>query len=120
MEVCMKNFGSFFVVAGLALAAPPFVAGPAAAEEEPERTIVIKDHRFDPAVVEVPAGVRVKLVIDNQDSTAEEFESHDLRREKVVSGNSKATLWVGPLPAGEYAFVGEFHEDTAQGKLIAK
>jgi len=38
----------------------------------------------------------------------------------VVSGNSKATLWVGPLPAGEYAFVGEFHEDTAQGKLIAK
>jgi plastocyanin len=120
MEVCMKHFGGSLVVAGIALAVPLLGAGLAVADEEPERTIVIKDHRFDPAVVEVPAGVRVKLVIDNRDSTAEEFESHDLRREKVVSGNSKATIWVGPLPAGEYAFVGEFNEATAQGKLIAK
>jgi plastocyanin len=90
------------------------------AADEPERTIVIRDHKFEPAVVEVPAGVRVKLVIDNQDATAEEFESHDLRREKVVAGKSKATIWVGPLPKGEYAFFGEFHEKTAQGKLVAK
>jgi plastocyanin domain-containing protein len=120
VEVKMKRLGTFCVLAGFALAAPLFGASPAVADEEPERTIVIKDHRFDPAVVEVPAGVRVKLVIDNRDPTAEEFESLDLRREKVVSGNSKATIWVGPLPAGEYAFVGEFNEATAQGKLIAK
>lgn len=96
------------------------VASPAFADDEAERTIVIKNHRFEPAVVEVPAKVRVKLVIDNQDATSEEFESKDLRREKVVTGNSKATLWVGPLPKGEYGFYGEFHQDTAQGKLIAK
>ncbi len=103
----------------LALAAP--VLAPAAARaDEPERTIVIKAHKFRPDVVEVPAGVRIKLVIHNQDATPEEFESHDLRREKLVTGNGKAIVWVGPLPKGEYGFFGDFHQDSAQGKLVAK
>ncbi len=82
--------------------------------------LVIRDHKFEPAELTVPAGERIKLVVDNQDATAEEFESHDLRREKIIPANSKASVWVGPLPAGEYKFFGEFHQDTAQGKLIAK
>lgn len=82
--------------------------------------ILIKDHRFDPAELKVPAGERVKLIIVNQDATAEEFESHDLRREKVIAANDQTKLWVGPLPAGEYSFFGEFHPETAQGKLIAE
>jgi plastocyanin len=85
-----------------------------------EYTLVIKNHRFEPSELTVPAGKRVKLVIDNRDSSVEEFESHDLRREKIVPGNSKGVVWVGPLPAGKYHFYGEFHEDTAQGNLIAK
>lgn len=86
----------------------------------PEFTIAIKDHRFDPAEVVVPAGKKVKLVIDNRDATPEEFESHDLKREKVIAGKTKATIWVGPLRPGKYRFFGEFHEATAQGVLIAK
>lgn len=82
--------------------------------------LIIKDHKFQPEELIVPAGTRIKLVIDNQDATVEEFESHDLRREKIIPGNSKGHVWVGPLPAGEYKFFGEFHADTAQGKLIAK
>ncbi|MEJ2346304.1 MAG: cupredoxin domain-containing protein [Gammaproteobacteria bacterium] len=93
--------------------------GPAVAQAD-DYLLVIKNHRFEPAELRVPAGKRVKLVIHNQDATAEEFESHDLRREKIIPGNTKASVWVGPLPAGEYGFFGEFHEDTAQGKLIAK
>lgn len=104
------------VVLGLALGA---AFGPAAAQEGPV-VIVIKDHRFQPAEVHVPAGKRIQLVIDNRDPTAEEFESLELRREKIVPGRSRASLWVGPLPAGEYPFFGEFHPKTAQGKLIAK
>ena len=110
----------------MALAVAAGIAGlaavdrPASAEDEPERTIVIKDHKFEPAVVEVPAKVRVKLVIDNQDPTPEEFESTDLRREKMIVGNSKGIVWVGPLPPGEYGFFGDFHQSTAQGKLVAK
>jgi hypothetical protein len=107
-------------LAALALATVVSGIGPAVADEQPERTIVIKDHHFDPAVVEIPANARVKLVIDNQDETPEEFESLELRREKIVPGNSKAIIWIDPLPAGEYGFFGEFHEETAQGTLIAK
>ena len=88
--------------------------------DELERTVVIKNHQFTPTDIEVPAGMRVKLIIDNQDPTAEEFDSPDLRSEKVIPGGSKGTVWIGPLTAGEYKFIGEFHEKTAQGRVIAK
>ncbi len=102
---------SLFLALAL-LASPAFAAT--------EFTLVIKDHKFDPAVLEVPAGQKLKLTVDNQDSTPEEFESHDLHREKIIKGNSKAVIFVGPLKAGEHKFFGEFNEKTAQGKLIAK
>jgi len=54
------------------------------------------------------------------DDTPAEFESHDLKREKVIPGNSEGTLILGPLKAGTYSFVGEFHEKTAKGSIIAK
>jgi plastocyanin len=91
-----------------------------AAAAEPEFTIVIKDHRFEPAEVKVPAGQRVKLVVDNQDSTPEEFESHSMNREKVIPGGKKAAIFVGPLKPGRYTFFGEYHEKTAQGVVIAE
>ena len=103
----------------VAMAAAVAFSTPAAADD-PEFTIAIKDNRFVPSEITVPARKRIKLVIDNQDSTAEEFESHDLKREKVIAGNSKGSVWVGPLAPGSYAFVGEFHEDTARGTLVAK
>lgn len=96
------------------------LAAPALADEVKSFEIIIKDHKFSPATVEVPAGEKVKLLVHNQDATPEEFESHDFKREKVIPGGSKATIFVGPLKAGEYKFFGEFNEATAQGKLIAK
>jgi len=80
----------------------------------------IKDHRFIPAEVSIPAGVKVKLVLENQDSTPEEFDSHALNREKVVLGKGSSTIYLGPLSAGRYPFTGEFHADTAQGVVIAQ
>jgi hypothetical protein len=59
-------------------------------------------------------------VVENRDSTPEEFESHSLKREKVIPGKSSATILIGPLKAGEYKFVGEFHEATAKGVIVAK
>jgi len=116
----MSGRDIWFALPALMLLAPVTAAGPAWAADDQERLIVIEDHQFDPSVVEVPAGVRIKLEIENRDATAEEFESLDLRREKIVPGKSSASLWVGPLPAGEYGFHGEFHPETAKGKLIAK
>ena len=83
-------------------------------------TLAIKDHRFEPSELEVPAGKRFKLVVKNLDSTAEEFESHDLKLEKVIPGKSEGTLTVRPLKPGTYKFVGEFHEKTAKGSIVAK
>lgn len=81
------------------------------------REIVIKDHKFSPATLTVPADARLKLIVDNQDATAEEFESNDFHREKIIPGNTKAVIFVSPLKAGEYKFFGEFNPDTAQGIL---
>jgi plastocyanin len=93
-------------------------AAPASAQET--YTIVIKDHRMNPAELEVPAGKKIKLLVDNQDPTPEEFESHSMNREKVIPGNSKATIFIGPLKPGSYEFFGEFHQATAQGRIVAK
>ena len=87
---------------------------------EGEALISIKDHRFSPEEVRVPANRKIKLIVHNQDSTPEEFESHELNREKVIPGNSKATVWIGPLAPGRYPFFGEFNEKTARGAVIAE
>jgi hypothetical protein len=82
--------------------------------------LVIKDHRFQPAELTIPSGAKIKLAIINQDATPEEFDSHALNREKMVSGNNSAIVYIGPLAPGRYPFTGEFHSDTAQGVIIAQ
>ena len=82
--------------------------------------ISIKDHLFFPSEIEVPANTKVKLFIKNLDPTPEEFESYELNREKVISGNSKTVIFIGPLPPGEYPFFGEFFPKTAQGKVMIR
>jgi plastocyanin len=104
----------------LALSAAGLLVTVAAQAADPEVMLVIKNHRFEPAEVKVPSGQKIKLVVHNQDSTPEEFESHSLNREKVIPGGQKATLFVGPLKPGRYTFFGEYNEKTAQGVVIAE
>ncbi len=85
-----------------------------------EYRLTIRDHRFEPAELRVPAGKKIKLIIDNQDESAEEFDSHELNREKIIPPNSKASVFIGPLSPGRYPFIGEFHEKTANGVIIAE
>jgi plastocyanin len=85
-----------------------------------EVALIIRDHRFEPEEVRVPAGQKVKLVVHNQDSTPEEFESYELNREKVAAPGAKVTIYIGPLSPGHYPFFGEFHEKTARGSIIAE
>ncbi len=99
-----------------------FVAGLAGAAVAQDKSfeIAIENHRFAPEEIVVPAGEKVKLVIKNLDATPEEFESYDLNREKVVNGNGEISVFVGPLDPGTYGFFGEFHQETAQGRIVAK
>lgn len=104
----------------LALLALIFCSTAALADEVPVFSISIKDHKFNPDTVTIPAGKKVKLVVKNEDKTPEEFESHDFNREKVIPGGGEANIFVGPLEKGEYKFFGEFNPATAQGKLVVK
>ncbi len=85
-----------------------------------EFVLTIKDHRFAPSELRVPAGQKVKLIVDNQDATPEEFESHELNREKIIAPKSKATIYIGPLKPGKYPFFGEFNPSTARGVVVAE
>lgn len=95
------------------------LAAPVRAQEA-EARLVIRDHKFEPAELTVPAGKKVKLIVQNQDATAEEFESYELNREKVVPPKREVTIFIGPLKPGRYPFFGEFHKDTAKGVLVAQ
>ncbi|MFZ1244854.1 MAG: cupredoxin domain-containing protein [Azonexus sp.] len=85
-----------------------------------EVMVVIRDHKFEPAEVRVPSGQKVKLVVHNQDATPEEFESHELNREKIIAPGTKVNIYIGPLKPGRYPFFGEFNEKTARGTVIAE
>ena len=91
-----------------------------ATAQEPAYTLVIKDHQFQPTEIEVPAGQKIALLVKNNDTTPEEFESTELRREKVVAGGDQITVYIGPLKPGKYEFFGDFNPTTARGHIIAK
>lgn len=82
--------------------------------------MTIKDHRFTPSEIHVPAVKPAVLNIKNEDATAEEFDSSALKIEKVIGGGNEGTVRLRPLDPGRYPFMGEYHSDTAQGVVIAE
>ncbi|RTK92387.1 MAG: cupredoxin domain-containing protein [Rickettsiales bacterium] len=111
----MKNLSILFVSIIILL-----FSSTSYAKDEIEVNIYIKDHKFYPDQLELPSGHKIRITIYNQDSTIEEFESPDLKREKIIPGLSKATIILAPLKVGVYKFYGEFNEDTAKGSIIIK
>jgi plastocyanin len=90
------------------------------AQDAPLFKLVAKGGKFEPAVLEVPAGQRFRIEVTNANTKAIEFESKDLKQEKVIPPGGKATVYVSPLKAGEYTFFDEFQQATATGKVVAK
>ncbi len=95
------------IIAWVVLAMSPALSA------EPQFLIQIKNHQFIPAELYIPAGVKVQIVLDNQDDTPEEFESYSLDREKHIPPKSRITLFIGPLSAGRYVYQGEDRVDGA-------
>ncbi len=114
---CVSILNAIFAV-GLGLLAA--TVSPAIANQPPEVRLVIRDHRFVPSEPVVPANIKFKLIVVNEDATPEEFESHVLNREKVVTGHATIPVYISPLKPGRYPFFGDFHSATAQGALLAK
>lgn len=90
------------------------------AEEMKTYKIILKNHKFEPSLLKVRANEKFKLVVENQDSAFEEFESKKMVIEKFINPKGKLNLVIGPFKPGEYDFFGEFHMSTAKGKLIAE
>ena len=92
----------------------------AVAADVPLFKLIARDGVFEPTVIEVPAGQRIRIEISNEGKTPMEFESRDLKQEKIIPAGGKATVSINAMKAGEYRFFDEFHEKTGQGKLVAK
>jgi plastocyanin len=101
----------------LAAAAAPLARADA---QDSSFALSIKGKAFAPSELAVPAGQKLTLIVKNLNATPSEFESADLNREKVVTGGSEITLFIGPLRPGSYEFFDDFSADTPHGYIIAK
>ncbi len=119
-RVALRTFFASLAAAALVALSGYHLIPTAEAADEYEIQVSIKDHKFEPAELKLPTGKTIKISVKNLDASAEEFESKDLGFEKVIAGNSDAIIRLKPLDAGTYIFYGEYHEDTAQGHIIAE
>jgi plastocyanin len=94
------------------------VTGAAAADLE--IPVTIEKNRFQPDEIKVKAGTPFVLVVTNKDATPEEFESKELRIEKVIPGGKTMKVRVRALKPGSYPFVGDYHQATAKGRIVAE
>jgi plastocyanin domain-containing protein len=85
-----------------------------------EIPVTIENNRFVPSEIKVKAGKPFVLVVTNKDAKPEEFESKDLRIEKVIPPGKTANIRVRALKPGTYPFFGEFNPKTAQGQIVAE
>jgi heme/copper-type cytochrome/quinol oxidase subunit 2 len=105
--------GTFFLAAWILAGA----AGTAAADVI---ELSISGHKFTPADVTVPANQKFQIKVTNHDPSPAEFESHDLKVEKIVVPGGTITVTAGPLKPGTYEFFDEYNPDDAKGTVTAK
>jgi Cupredoxin-like domain len=89
------------------------------AQERAAITIVVKNHRFEPAEIHAPANRPVAIAIKNLDAAPIEFESASLRVEKVIAHGAGGTVNVRALAPGRYEFFDDFHPET-RGALVVQ
>ena len=110
---------SAILLAGVAMACLALLPTAVGAADQ-EIALSIEQNRFQPEEIKVKAGVPFLLVITNKDKGPEEFESRELRIEKVIPAGKTVRLKMPALKPGSYAFVGEYHEKTAKGRIVAE
>ena len=106
---------------GVAAAAFAVAAiGAAGAEELTTYSLILKNHRFAPAEIHVPAGKAFFVSVKNLDDAADEFEMHNPAIEKVIPPGEEGKVRIRPLAPGRFPFFGDFHQDTAQGVIVSE
>ena len=106
----LRSAGLVLAVASLPCAALADAAAP---------TLSIRGQAFQPASITIPAGQRVKIVVDNQDALPAEFESNDFSVEQVIPGGTALPVYIPPLKPGRYKFFNDFHPSST-GTLVVQ
>ena len=104
----------------LAAALAAAALGSVHAEELSVVKLVARDGVFQPATLEVPAGKRFKIEISNEGKGPMEFESRDLKQEKVLAAGAKSSVVINGLKPGTYVFFDDYHPDAPKGQVVAK
>jgi plastocyanin len=104
----------------LAAALAAVALGSVHAEELSVIKLVARDGVFQPATLEVPAGKRFKIEISNEGKGPMEFESRDLKQEKVLAAGAKSSVVINGLKPGTYVFFDDYHPDAPKGQVVAK
>ena len=92
---------------------------PVAAQADQLVTLVIQNHTFSPSTFEVPAGERFRIQLTSHDESVDEFESYDMKFEKIIVPGNTVTVFAGPLHPGTYTFFDDYHPDQAKGTVTA-
>ena len=94
--------------------------GHSAQAADPAFSLTLKDHRFTPSEITIPANTRVRFLVKNLDATPAEFEGRNFKAEKIIPAGKEVTILIGPLKAGTYEFYDEYNEKTSKSTLIVK
>lgn len=93
-------------------------AGAASAADTSTASLTLRNHKFEPSELDLPAGQKIELHVRNADPTPAEFESARLHREKVVQAGGEIVVPLGPLTPGRYEFYDDFHRATTRGTVV--
>ena len=96
-----------------------FASADGNAQQSASVAISVKDHRFQPSQISVPANRPISFRVKNLDSEPMEFESTSLRVEKVIAPGSEGVVNVRALAPGHYEFFDDFHQQT-RGTLVVQ
>ncbi|MGX7875566.1 cupredoxin domain-containing protein [Mesorhizobium sp. ORM6] len=105
------------VLAGVVLGSVSFAV---MADDNPTFRIEFKDGAISPLRLEVPANTRVRFELINLGDMPAEFESLELRKERVVAPHSETVMVIRTLDPGQYPFFDDFHPGAGPAVLVAK
>jgi len=113
MNRILVNLGAGLVFASAA-------AAPVHAEDAATYEIRLEGQTFTPSELRVEAGKPFIIKFTNANKAPAEFESIDLKIEKIVPANSTVVVRSRAVDKGTYVFVDEFQEDVAKGTVVAE
>lgn len=114
----MRTLQRFGVGVALVLVALGGAGLASAGDEEVTLQLVARGGRFVPERLVAPAGKIVRIEIANEGTSAIEFESGSLHKEKVLAPGGRSVIVIRTKSPGEYPFFDDFHPDTGKGVLV--